>query len=98
MPFGIVDTKEEIEKQKSIDPKFAAEYDIVHAQYELIWEIIKIRKSLNLTQEELAKICGLRYQDIARLESFKTNPQIDTILKVLLPLGKTLASVPIKNE
>ena len=98
MPFGVVNPKEEIEKQKSIDPKFASEYDIAHAQHELIWEIIKIRKSLNLTQEELAKICGLRYQDIARSESFKTNPQIDTILKVLLPLGKTLAIVPIKNE
>jgi DNA-binding phage protein len=30
------------------------------------------------------------------MEAGKTNPQLDTILKVLAPLGKTLAVVPLK--
>ncbi|MCI9086944.1 MAG: XRE family transcriptional regulator, partial [Clostridia bacterium] len=32
---------------------------------------------------------------IARMERGNTNPQLDTILKVLAPLGKTLAIVPL---
>ena len=35
---------------------------------------------------------------IARMEKGYTSPQIDTLLKVLAPLGKTLAIVPLKTR
>ena len=35
---------------------------------------------------------------IARMEKGITNPQLDTILKVLAPLGKTLAIVSLENK
>lgn len=33
---------------------------------------------------------------IARMEKGYSNPQIETVLKLLAPMGKTLAIVPIK--
>jgi len=36
----------------------------------------------------------LKQPAIARLESMKATPQIDTLFKILQPLGYTLAVVP----
>ena len=44
------------------------------------------------TTEELS---GVKQPIIARMEKGHTNAQIETILKILAPLGKTLAVVPI---
>lgn len=62
------------------------------------WE--KVRTEL-FTSEEIAE-SNLRVALIgelikARQEKETTNPQIDTILKVLAPLGKTLAVVPLES-
>lgn len=35
---------------------------------------------------------------IARMEKGSTKPQLDTVLKILAPLGKTLAIVPLGKE
>ncbi|MBR5317094.1 MAG: helix-turn-helix transcriptional regulator, partial [Lachnospiraceae bacterium] len=50
------------------------------------------------SQRELAKLCGVKQPAIARLESLKATPQIDTLFKILAPLGYTLAIVPITNK
>ena len=33
---------------------------------------------------------------IARIEKGQTNPQLETLLKLLAPLGKTLSIVPLR--
>jgi predicted transcriptional regulator len=38
---------------------------------------------------------GIKQPQIARIERGDANPQLDTLLRVLAPLGKTLAIVPI---
>ena len=38
---------------------------------------------------------GVKQPVIARMEKGKTNPRLDTVLKVLAPLGKTLQVVPL---
>ena len=40
----------------------------------------------------------MRQAVIARMENGITDPQLDTVLKVLAALGKTLAVVPIDNR
>ena len=47
----------------------------------LIGELIKARQEKGISQKQL--------------EKGYTSPQLDTILKLLLPLGKTLAIVPL---
>ena len=61
----------------------------------LIGELIKARQEQGISQKKLEELSGVRQPIIARMEKGSTSPQIDTVLKVLAPLGKTLAIVPI---
>lgn len=64
----------------------------------LIDRIIELRKESGMTQKELAEAANLAQPAIARMESKTATPQLDTLLKILAPMGKTLAVVPLKNE
>lgn len=64
----------------------------------LIGELIKARKEKGISQKQLEELSGVKQPIIARMERGITSPQIDTILKVLAPLGMTLAIVPISNK
>lgn len=64
----------------------------------LIGELIKARQEQGISQKKLEELSGVKQPIIARMEKGITSPQIDTILKVLAPLGKTLAIVSIDNK
>lgn len=64
----------------------------------LIGELIKARQERGLSQKKLEELSGVKQPVIARMEKGQTSPQIDTILKVLAPLGKTLAIVPLNSK
>ena len=64
----------------------------------LIGEFIKARQKKGLSQKKLEELSGVKQPIIARMEKGITNPQLDTILKVLAPLGKTLAIVSLENK
>ncbi|GHS87005.1 transcriptional regulator [Synergistales bacterium] len=64
----------------------------------LIGELIKARNERGITQKQLEEMSGVKQPVIARMERGNTMSQIDTVLKVLFSLGKTLAVVPIKQE
>ena len=50
-----------------------------------------------ISQKKLEELSGVKQPVIARMEKGVTSPQLDTILKVLAPLGKTLAIVPLQT-
>ena len=62
----------------------------------LIGELIKARTEQGISQKKLEELSGVKQPIIARMERGTTNPQINPLLKVLAPLGKTLAIVPLK--
>ncbi len=62
----------------------------------LIGELIAARQEQGISQKKLEELSGVKQPVIARMERGYTNPQVDTLLKVLAPLGKTLAIVPMK--
>ena len=64
----------------------------------LVGEIINARQETGLTQKQLEQISGVKQPVIARLERGTTDPQLSTLLKILAPLGKTLAVVPLDNK
>ena len=64
----------------------------------LIGELIEARHKQGISQKKLEELSGVRQQVIARMERGNTSPQIETVLKVLAPLGKTLAIVPLKHK
>lgn len=63
----------------------------------ILGELIEAREQKKISQKQLEELSGVKQPIIARMEKGKTNPRLDTILKILAPLGKTLAVVPIKN-
>ena len=56
----------------------------------IIGELIKARNEQGLSQRELEQLSGVKQPIISRMEAGETSPQLDTILRVLAPLGKTL--------
>lgn len=63
----------------------------------LIGELIKARQEKGISQKKLEELSGVKQPIIARMEKGSTSPQLDTILKILAPLGKTLAVVPLET-
>lgn len=63
----------------------------------IIEELIKARNEHGISQRELEQLSGVKQPIISRMESGITSPQIDTILKLLAPLGKTLIVAPIEK-
>ncbi len=63
----------------------------------LIGELIKARQEKGISQKKLEELSGVKQPVIARLEKGSTIPQLDTVLKILAPLGKTLAVVPLEK-
>jgi len=72
--------------------------DEIELKVKIIGEILKLRKEKGLTQAELESITGVKQSFIARVENNKTDPQLTTILKILRPLGMTLAVVPLDQK
>ena len=64
----------------------------------LIGKIIEAREEKGLSQRDLADISGVKQPAIARLESMRSTPQIDTLFKILSPLGYTLSIVPAEKS
>ncbi len=64
----------------------------------IIGELIKARQEKGFSQKKLEELSGVKQPVIARMERGITSPQLDTILKVLAPLGKTLAVVSLDNH
>ena len=64
----------------------------------LLCALIDARNEGKITQRELEQMSGVRQPVIARIESGNTDPRLGTILKLLAPLGKTLAIVPISKQ
>ncbi|CAI3433405.1 hypothetical protein CIRMBP1307_02149 [Enterococcus cecorum] len=64
----------------------------------IISAIIEARHEQGISQKQLEELSGVKQPVIARMETGKTNPQLDTILKILASLGKTLAVVPLNHK
>jgi predicted transcriptional regulator len=75
-----------------------AEKDEIQLKIELLGKLIEAREKKGITQKKLAELSGLKQPAIARLERMQATPQIDTMIKVLKPLGYKLAIVPDETE
>lgn len=64
----------------------------------IVEAVAQARQEQGLSQKRLEALSGVKQPIIARMERGVTSPQIDTVLKVLAPLGMTLAVVPIDPQ
>ena len=75
-----------------------AEKNRIEFEASLIGKLIEAREEKGLSQRGLAQLSGIKQPQIARLERMKGSPQLDTLFKVLTPLGYTLSITPMKPE
>ncbi len=73
------------------------EEKIIELEKNLILSMVAIREQQGLSQAELADMCNVKQPAIARLEKMQHSPQVDSLLRVLIPLGYTLQIVPIEK-
>jgi predicted transcriptional regulator len=85
---------------KNVRPKLytAEEIRESNLRVAIIGELIKARQDKNISQRELEQLSGVKQPVISRREAGETNSQLDTVLRVLAPLGKTLAVVPLEKN
>lgn len=71
---------------------------LLDLEYEFICDFIKLRKDKGLTQQELAELSGSIREKIAKIENQLNSPQINSLIKILEPIGYTIKIVPINKE
>lgn len=74
------------------------EEQVIELEKELIRTMVRVREEKGLTQKQLAELCEVKQPVIARMESAVHSPQINSLLKVLVPLGYTLEIVPLEKN
>ena len=76
----------------------AREEKLEMLEKEFIESFVKLRKSRKLTQQEMADDGHVIRETIARIENSITSPQINTLIKILEPLGYTIKLTKIKEK
>ena len=64
---------------------------------QLMTELAHTRHDKGISQRKLEELSGVKQPVIARMENGTNSPQLDTVLRVLGALGKTLAIVPFER-
>ena len=75
---------------KRLDPESKKNIEEVEAIASIVGAVIQQRRELGITQRELALLCNIPQSSVARIESFRTTPNLDTLIKIMRPLGLKL--------
>lgn len=67
-------------------------------EYQFICDFIQVRKDNHLTQQALADLSGVVREKIAKIENNLNSPQLNSLIKVLAPIGYTIKIMPIQKE
>ena len=60
------------------------EKDTLDFMSDVVSKIILARNERNISQRDLAKLTAIEQSTIARIETMKTIPRIDTLIKILI--------------
>lgn len=70
---------------------------LANLEYELICDLVRVRKEKKYTQKQLAEEANMIRETITKIENQIISPQIKTLIKLLEPLGYTLKIEKIDN-
>jgi ribosome-binding protein aMBF1 (putative translation factor) len=65
---------------------------------DIVSKIIEKRITLGLSQRDLEKITGVKQAAICRIENMRNMPQLDTLMKLMEPLGLRLYVGSVEQE
>ena len=82
---NIVKTEEEIKRDERLK----------ELEKEVIRQIVVARKSQHLSQRVVGERAGIIRETVAKIENNLNSPQINTLIRLLEPIGYTLGVVPL---
>ena len=78
------------ERVRKSNPDLSKDIDEVEEISAIVGAMIEKRHSMELSQRELAELCGIPHSSVARIESGKSTPNLSTLLKIFKRLGLSL--------
>ena len=84
--------------------KTKTEEEVKHDEYlrdlerEVIRQVVEARKSQHLSQIVVGERAGIIRETGAKIENNLNSPQINTLIKLLEPIGFTLGVIPLVKE
>ena len=75
---------------KKVGPDTKRDIEKIENLAAIVSKMVEKRNDLGITQRDLAAMCGIPQSSVARIESFQTTPNLDTLLKIMQPLGLKL--------
>lgn len=82
---------------KTVDSESKKDIEEAENLASIVGAMIERRNALGISQRELATICGIPQSSVARIESFKTTPNLETLLKIFKPLDLKLTVSVLKQ-
>ncbi|MBE5900911.1 MAG: helix-turn-helix transcriptional regulator [Lachnospiraceae bacterium] len=92
------DWSEYKKRVKESNPEIGKDIDEVEEISVIVGAIIQQRHNLELSQRDLAKLCGIPQSSVARIEAGKTVPNLSTLLKIFNQLGLSFSVKPIVTK
>lgn len=74
------------------DPRHKKTVEVSETVCRIIGDISKARIKNNLSQKELAELCGMKQSAIARIENMHSIPRLDTLAKIAHEVGVDIHS------
>ena len=78
---------------KEIDPSVKSDIEEMETLAAIVSAIIERRNELGYSQRDLAELCGLPHSSVARIEACTVKPKVETLIRIMIPLGLKLSAV-----
>ena len=79
---------------RQTNPEIGKDIDEAEGVSKIVGAMIERRHNLNLSQRDLARLCGIPHSSVARIESGKSSPNLTTLLNIFDHLGLSLSVQP----
>lgn len=86
----VLDLSKEISRKAASNPEFLRLWNESENEYELLFQVIRLRKKQKISQKELAVKTGTKQEVISRMESRKNSPSLANFCKIVNTLGYEL--------
>jgi len=94
MPFEKINVNKAINDALAADSELKQIWSESRTEYNVLGNLIKLRKEKGLTQAELAGLSGNKQQVISRIENNENSPTLKTLCSILDVLGYDIQFVP----
>jgi len=79
---------------RETNPEIGKDIDEAESISKIVGAMIEQRHNLNLSQRDLAELCGIPHTSVARIESGKSSPNLTTLINIFDHLGLRLTVQP----